>query len=111
VYTKYKGPRLTRIKEAQTKHHLVRDKDVHVLHGFGNMEDARVYLKSSRFTQDVAKIKPFPEGPMSGFTTGRLVGWRVRIDRERFRAVSKEEFRGFCRSRLIGYAAPDHPQK
>lgn len=60
VYTKYREPFLTRIKGAQSKHLLVRDEDVQVLHGFEKTEDARAYLESSLFTQDVVKeLKPF----------------------------------------------------
>lgn len=62
VYTKYKEPFLTRIKGARTKQLLIRDEDVQVLHGFEETENARAYLKSRLFTDDVVKeLKPYLE--------------------------------------------------
>ena len=62
VYTKYKGPFLTRIKGAQTKDLLIRDEDVQVLHGFDTVENAQAYLKSDLFNQDVVDaLKPLLE--------------------------------------------------
>lgn len=55
IYSDYRQPFLDTIKGALTKQLLVRDEDVQVLHGFDSTENASAYLKSSLFTQDVAK--------------------------------------------------------
>ncbi|MCF8143556.1 MAG: hypothetical protein K9N21_06515 [Deltaproteobacteria bacterium] len=62
IYGKYREPFLTRIKGARTKHLLVRDEDVQVLHGFEKTEDAQAYLESDLFTEDVVEaLKPLLE--------------------------------------------------
>ncbi|WP_085033282.1 hypothetical protein [Ensifer aridi] len=59
VYQKYKQPFLSQIAGAISKELLVRDDDVQVLHGFNSVEDARAYLESALFTDDVvAGLKP-----------------------------------------------------
>jgi hypothetical protein len=59
IYTKYKQPFLTKIDGATSKHLLVRDDDVQVLHGFKSVDAAQAYLKSDLFNQDVVTaLKP-----------------------------------------------------
>lgn len=53
VYTDYRGPFLKEIKGAVSKDLLVRDEDVQVLHGFKSVEDAKAYLNSKMFNDDV----------------------------------------------------------
>ena len=63
VYTTYRRPFLKEIKGAKTKALLVRDDDVQVLHGFDTEENAKAYLKSRLFNEDVvAGLKPLLEG-------------------------------------------------
>lgn len=60
VYKEYKQPFLTRIQGAQSKELLVRDDDVQVLHGFASVADAKAYLQSDFFRQDVVKkLSPY----------------------------------------------------
>lgn len=60
VYNKYRQPFLDGIAGAHSKHLLVRDNDVQVLHGFNSIADAENYLKSDLFTQDVVvELKPY----------------------------------------------------
>jgi len=54
VYTDYRQPFLDKIKGALTKRLLVRDEDVQVLHGFDSVENAKAYLTSELFKNDVA---------------------------------------------------------
>lgn len=53
VYTDYRGPFLAEIKGALTKDLLIRDEDVQVLHGFDSVENAKAYLDSDMFKNDV----------------------------------------------------------
>lgn len=53
VYTTYKEPFLKGIAGALTKELLVRDEDVQVLHGFSSVADAKAYLESDLFNNDV----------------------------------------------------------
>lgn len=53
VYTTYKEPFLTGIAGALSKELLVRDEDVQVLHGFSSESDAKAYLESDLFNNDV----------------------------------------------------------
>lgn len=63
VYKKYKEPFLSKIKGARSKDLLIRDEDVQVLHGFDTVENARAYLNSDFFNQDVVgELKPLLEG-------------------------------------------------
>lgn len=55
VYNKYKQPFLTGIKGATSKELLIRDEDVQVLHGFQSAEEAKEYLKTDLFNNDVVK--------------------------------------------------------
>jgi hypothetical protein len=59
VYLKYREPFLKTIPGAVSKELLVRDEDVQVLHGFEKAEQAREYLESPLFTNDVVTaLKP-----------------------------------------------------
>ncbi|CVK21697.1 hypothetical protein [Sporomusa sphaeroides] len=59
VYTDYRQPFLNQIKGAQTKELLVRDEDVQVLHGFDSVENAKAYLDTEMFKNDVfVGLKP-----------------------------------------------------
>lgn len=63
VYTKYKEAFLQNIKGAQSKALLIRDEDVQVLHGFATVADAKAYLESPLFTQDVVvELQPYLDG-------------------------------------------------
>jgi len=53
VYTDYRLPFLDQIKGAISKDLLIRDEDVQVLHGFDSVENARAYLNSEMFKNDV----------------------------------------------------------
>ncbi|MEW1791768.1 MULTISPECIES: hypothetical protein [Streptomyces] len=53
VYQKYKQPFLDTVPGAESKQLLVRDEDVQVLHGFSAVAEARAYLDSALFKQDV----------------------------------------------------------
>ena len=53
VYTEYKQPFLSSIKGAQTKDLLIREEDVQVLHGFSSAAEAKAYLDSDMFKNDV----------------------------------------------------------
>lgn len=53
VYTDYRQPFLDTIQGALSKHLLVRDQDVQVLHGFASADDAAAYLKTAMFNNDV----------------------------------------------------------
>ena len=59
VYTKFKEPFLAQVKGARSKDLLVRDEDVQVLHGFDTVENAKAYLGSKLFNDDiVVALKP-----------------------------------------------------
>lgn len=53
VYSDFRKPFLAQIAGAMTKELLVRDEDVQVLHGFDSAENARAYLDSEMFRNDV----------------------------------------------------------
>ncbi len=53
VYRKYKQPFLEKIAGAKSKELLIRDEDVQVLHGFASEENARAYLTTEIFSNDV----------------------------------------------------------
>ncbi len=53
VYTKYKQPFLDSVPGAESKELLIRDEDVQVLHGFASEDNARAYLSSDIFRNDV----------------------------------------------------------
>lgn len=53
VYTKYRAPFLAQIKGAVSKELLIREEDVQVLHGFDSAENAKAYLGSEMFQNDV----------------------------------------------------------
>nr|WP_321246322.1 hypothetical protein [uncultured Psychroserpens sp.] len=62
VYLKYKQPFLKQIDGATSKELLIRTEDVQVLHGFESEEEAKAYLTSKLFENDVVKeLKPFLE--------------------------------------------------
>jgi hypothetical protein len=59
IYNKYKAPFLEKVQGAQSKELLIRDEDVQVLHGFDSVANARAYLESGRFNDDVVTgLKP-----------------------------------------------------
>jgi len=59
IYSQFKGPFLAQVNGAKSKELLVRDEDVQVLHGFDSVENAKAYLASALFTQDVVTaLKP-----------------------------------------------------
>lgn len=59
VYTKYKQPFLDSIAGAKSKELLVREEDVQVLHGFETVDQAKAYLGSKLFNDDVVvALKP-----------------------------------------------------
>ena len=59
VYTDYRQPFLEQIEGALTKELLIRDEDVQVLHGFDSVENAKAYLNSEMFKNDVfVGLKP-----------------------------------------------------
>ena len=59
VYTDYRQPFLKQIKGAVSKELLIRDEDVQVLHGFDSVENAKAYLNSKLFKDDVfVALKP-----------------------------------------------------
>jgi len=55
VYTQYRQPFLDTVAGAQSKELLLRDEDVQVLHGFDTAANARAYLSTDMFTQDVER--------------------------------------------------------
>ena len=59
VYSDYREPFLKEIKGAVSKDLLIRDEDVQVLHGFDSVENAKAYLDSEMFKNDVfVGLKP-----------------------------------------------------
>ncbi|MBK1812276.1 hypothetical protein JHL18_16760 [Clostridium sp. YIM B02505] len=59
IYSDYRGPFLETIEGALTKELLIRDEDVQVLHGFDSVEEAKAYLSSDMFQNDVfVGLKP-----------------------------------------------------
>ncbi len=59
VYSDYREPFLATIPGALSKDLLVREEDVQVLHGFATVEQAKAYLESGMFQQDVfTGLKP-----------------------------------------------------
>lgn len=59
IYTDYRQPFLDTIKGALTKDLLIREEDVQVLHGFDSVENAKAYLDSEMFKNDVfVGLKP-----------------------------------------------------
>lgn len=64
IYSQFKGPFLAQAKGAKSKELLIRDEDVQVLHGFDSVENAKAYLASALFNQDVVTaLKPLLQGP------------------------------------------------
>ena len=62
VYVKYKEPFLKQVKGATSKELLLRTEDVQVLHGFESEADAKAYLSSELFENDVVReLKPYLE--------------------------------------------------
>lgn len=62
VYIKYKQPFLKQINGATSKELLIRTEDVQVLHGFESEEEAKAYLTTKLFENDVVReLKPFLE--------------------------------------------------
>lgn len=64
IYSQFKGPFMAQAKGAKSKELLIRDEDVQVLHGFDSVENAKAYLASALFNQDVvAALKPLLQSP------------------------------------------------
>jgi hypothetical protein len=62
VYLKYKEPFLKQIDGATSKELLIRTEDVQVLHGFESQDEAKAYLTTKLFENDVVReLKPFLE--------------------------------------------------
>jgi len=62
VYSDYKEPFLETIDGAISKNLLIRNEDVQVLHGFDSVENAKAYLETDLFKNDVATgLSPFWE--------------------------------------------------
>ena len=62
VYLKYKEPFLKQIDGATSKELLIRMEDVQVLHGFESENEAKAYLATTLFENDVVReLKPFLE--------------------------------------------------
>ena len=60
VYLKYKEPFLKQIDGATSKELLIRTEDVQVLHGFKSEDEAKIYLTTKLFQNDVVReLKPF----------------------------------------------------
>lgn len=60
VYVKYKNPFLDQIEGATSKDLLLRDEDVQVLHGFETEAQAKAYLSTALFENDVVReLKPY----------------------------------------------------
>ena len=53
IYNDYRQPFLDQIKGAASKNLLIRDEDVQVLHGFDSVENAKAYLDTDMFKNDV----------------------------------------------------------
>jgi hypothetical protein len=59
IYTQFKGPFLAQVTGALAKDLLIRDEDVQVMHAFDSVENAKAYLASALFNQDVVTgLKP-----------------------------------------------------
>jgi hypothetical protein len=64
IYSRFKGPFLAEANGAKSKELLIRDEDVQVLHGFDSIENAKAYLASVLFNQDVVTaLKPLLQSP------------------------------------------------
>jgi hypothetical protein len=64
IYSQFKAPFLSQAKGALSKELLIRDEDVQVLHGFDSVENAKAYLVSALFNQDVVTaLKPLLQSP------------------------------------------------
>ncbi|MFT6867348.1 MAG: hypothetical protein ACJA08_002190 [Cyclobacteriaceae bacterium] len=62
VYVKYKEPFLKQVQGATSKELLLRTEDVQVLHGFVSEADAKAYLTTEIFQNDVVgELKPYLE--------------------------------------------------
>ena len=53
IYSQLKAPFLAQATGAKSKELLIRDEDVQVLHVFDSVENAKAYLASAMFNQDV----------------------------------------------------------
>lgn len=64
IYSQFKGPFLAQVAGAHSKELLIRDEDVQVLHGFDSVENAKRYLASAMFNQDVVTaLGPLLQSP------------------------------------------------
>ena len=63
VYARYRAPFLQTVDGAQSKDLLIRPEDIQVLHRFGSVEQARAYLQSGLFVNDVVgELGPLLDG-------------------------------------------------
>ncbi|MEO8384658.1 MAG: hypothetical protein ABI583_05415 [Betaproteobacteria bacterium] len=53
IFNQYKAPFLTQVGGARSKELLIREEDVQVMHGFDSAEQAKSYLASKLFNDDV----------------------------------------------------------
>jgi hypothetical protein len=59
VYREYKEPFLNTIVGAKSKELLIREEDVQVLHDFDSVKNAKAYLASELFANDVVgELRP-----------------------------------------------------
>jgi hypothetical protein len=64
VYSKYRQPFLETVDGAISKHLLIREDDVQVLHGFQSVESAIAYLDHDLFANDiVGELGPLLASP------------------------------------------------
>jgi hypothetical protein len=64
IYNQFKRPFLEGISGARSKDLLIRDEDVQVLHGFDSVDQAKAYLSSKLFNDDVVTaLKPLLQSP------------------------------------------------
>jgi len=62
IYSQFKGSFLSQTTGAISKELLIRDEDVQALRGFESVENAKGYLTSSMFCQDVVTaLGPLPQ--------------------------------------------------
>ncbi|MEJ5103986.1 hypothetical protein [Chryseobacterium sp. MYb328] len=60
VYNQYKAPFLDTVIGAKSKELLISEEKVQVLHGFDSVEDAKGYLSTDLFNNDVVvALKPY----------------------------------------------------
>ena len=64
IYSQFKAPFMAQVDGARSKELLIRDEDVQVMHGFDSTEQAKTYLTSKLFNDDVVTaLKPLLQSP------------------------------------------------